>query len=64
MNSQVTQRRLAHTDVRIPDFDFYRKESVKNAQSKSRQSAPGRQSVEYAVVAGELRNMYLEKYCQ
>ncbi len=51
MSSQITQQRLAHTDIRVPDFDYYRRDSVKNPSVKSRESAPSRQAISYLVAA-------------
>ncbi|XP_014232198.1 cytochrome b-c1 complex subunit Rieske, mitochondrial isoform X2 [Trichogramma pretiosum] len=53
VNSKVSQQiRLAHTDIRIPDFDDYRRPSVKSPYAKSKESAPGRQSVSYITALG------------
>ncbi|OXU24582.1 hypothetical protein TSAR_008667 [Trichomalopsis sarcophagae] len=51
VSSQITQQRLAHTDIRVPDFSEYRKDEVKNASVRSRESAPSRQAVSYVVAA-------------
>lgn len=46
------QVRFAHTDIKVPDFDYYRKDSVKSASSKSRDSADSRRAFAYMVAAG------------
>lgn len=52
VNSQITQQRLAHTDIRVPDFSAYRKDELQDPTVKSRDSAPSRQTVSYVVAAG------------
>ncbi|CAK9825374.1 Cytochrome b-c1 complex subunit Rieske, mitochondrial [Anthophora retusa] len=47
----AVQRRLAHTDVKWPDFSAYRQESVLDPKSKSRESAPARKTFSYLLTA-------------
>lgn len=47
-----SQIRMAHTDVQIPDFSEYRRESVKDASSRPQTSHAGRSSFTYLMVAG------------
>ncbi|CAK9810375.1 Cytochrome b-c1 complex subunit Rieske, mitochondrial [Anthophora quadrimaculata] len=47
----AVQRRLAHTDIKWPDFSDYRQESVLDPKSKSRESAPGRKTFSYLLTA-------------
>ncbi|KYN07675.1 Cytochrome b-c1 complex subunit Rieske, mitochondrial [Cyphomyrmex costatus] len=42
VNTQVHQRRLAHTDIQWPDYSYYRKDEVKDPNAKSKDSAPTR----------------------
>ena len=53
VSSQIIQRRLAHSDIRVPDFDYYRRDSVKSPNANSRETAPSRQAVTYLVGAGK-----------
>ncbi|CAK9805303.1 Cytochrome b-c1 complex subunit Rieske, mitochondrial [Anthophora plagiata] len=48
----AVQRRLAHTDIKWPDFSDYRQESVLDPKSKSRKSAPARKTFSYVITAG------------
>jgi len=41
--------RCAHTDIRIPDFTDYRRNSTKDPTSRARESAPGRQTFSYLI---------------
>jgi len=41
--------RCAHTDIRIPDFTDYRRDSTKDPTSRARDSAPARQSFSYLI---------------
>lgn len=52
VSSHVTQKRMAHTDIRYPDFTEYRRDSVKSPNARSRDSAASRQAVSYLVAAG------------
>ena len=48
--------RCAHTDIRIPDFSDYRRNTTKDPQSRSRETAPARQSFTYLISGvGKLR---------
>lgn len=46
-----TQVRFAHTDIQVPDFSPYRRDSTKRANSKA-QSAEERKAFSYALVGG------------
>lgn len=47
-----TQVRFAHTDIRVPDFSEYRKNSVQSPYTKKRDSDNERRAYTYLVVAG------------
>lgn len=47
-----TQVRFAHTDVTVPDFSGYRRDSTKRAAGKA-QSAEERKAFSYALVGGK-----------
>lgn len=47
-----TQVRFAHTDIKVPDFDFYRKDSVKNPTVSSESSIDARRSFTYMLAVG------------
>lgn len=49
----TTQVRFAHTDLRVPDFTPYRRESVKNADRKSK-GVEDRNAFTYLLVGGKL----------
>ncbi|XP_055681731.1 cytochrome b-c1 complex subunit Rieske, mitochondrial [Lutzomyia longipalpis] len=49
----TTQVRFAHTDLQVPDFSAYRRDSVKKANRKD-DSAEDRKSFTYLVVGGSL----------
>jgi len=55
--------RCAHTDVRIPDFTDYRRNSTKDPTSRNRDSAAGRQSFSYLItgVATGITGAYCAK---
>merc|ERR1712121_110399 len=58
----TTQVRFAHTDIRIPDFDDYRKESVKDATVRAGDSYDSRRGFTYLVAtAGGLGGIYAGK---
>lgn len=44
--------RWAHTDIRVPDFTEYRRDSVKDPEQRSSDSAPERLSFTYIITAG------------
>ena len=53
-NSKLSQQiRLAHTDIRIPDFQEERWGNVKDPKAKSRESAPSRQAISYVTALGK-----------
>lgn len=45
--------RFAHTDIKVPDFSDYRKDSTKRATARA-QSAEERKAFTYLIVGGEL----------
>uniref|UniRef100_A0A0P4VS66 Cytochrome b-c1 complex subunit Rieske, mitochondrial n=1 Tax=Rhodnius neglectus TaxID=72488 RepID=A0A0P4VS66_9HEMI len=48
----TTQVRYAHTDLTVPDFSNYRRNSVKDPSAQTRDSEEARKSFTYLVVAG------------
>jgi ubiquinol-cytochrome c reductase iron-sulfur subunit len=46
------QMRYAHTDVQVPDFSYYRRNSVKDSNKSSAESAATRRAFSYMFVAG------------
>jgi len=46
------QVRYAHTDVSVPDFSYYRRESTKDVQSDNRESADSRRLFSYLMIGG------------
>ena len=44
--------RFAHTDIKVPDFSYYRKASVKNSAIHSSESANERRAFTYMMTAG------------
>ncbi|KAF5292893.1 hypothetical protein FQR65_LT11145 [Abscondita terminalis] len=57
-----TQVRLAHTDVRVPDFSYYRRNEVIDPNKKSSDSRDARQNMTYLVSgAGVLGGIYSAK---
>lgn len=54
----TTQVRYAHTDIKIPDFSAYRRESVKNPNATSADSEETRKSFSYLLVGGNLPNFF------
>ncbi|XP_014206066.1 cytochrome b-c1 complex subunit Rieske, mitochondrial [Copidosoma floridanum] len=48
----ITQQRLAHSDIQIPDFSEYRHESTLDPASKNRDTKAARTSVSYLVATG------------
>jgi ubiquinol-cytochrome c reductase iron-sulfur subunit len=57
VNSQITQRRLAHTDIQIPNFDSVRRNNVKNIKIPKRESAPTPQAFSYLLSAGKIYSL-------
>lgn len=49
-----TQVRFAHTDIQVPDFSDYRRDSTKRPGSKA-QSAEERKAFSYALVGGTVK---------
>ncbi|XP_059616577.1 cytochrome b-c1 complex subunit Rieske, mitochondrial [Phlebotomus argentipes] len=50
----TTQVRFSHTDLRVPDFSAYRRDSVSKPTKKSSTSVEDRNSFTYLVVGGSL----------
>ncbi|XP_034949478.1 cytochrome b-c1 complex subunit Rieske, mitochondrial [Chelonus insularis] len=50
VNTQISQKRWAHRDIRVPNFDYYRKDSTKNPAAVTDRSG-SKQSVEYLLTA-------------
>jgi len=44
--------RFSHTDVQVPDFSAYRRQSVKDSNVSSRESSDSRKAFSYLMVAG------------
>jgi ubiquinol-cytochrome c reductase iron-sulfur subunit len=44
--------RFSHTDVQVPDFSAYRRQSVKDSTVSSRESNDSRKAFSYLMVAG------------
>ncbi|GIX80225.1 cytochrome b-c1 complex subunit Rieske, mitochondrial [Caerostris darwini] len=58
----VAQVRLAHTDVQIPDYDFYRRKELKDPTTNSRESEDYRKGTSYIIMAaGGLGAAYAAK---
>ena len=51
--SVSTQVRKAHTDIQIPDFTYYRRESTKNPQGSNKETIEARNSFHYLIVGGK-----------
>ncbi|XP_054004605.1 cytochrome b-c1 complex subunit Rieske, mitochondrial [Hylaeus anthracinus] len=51
-STQISQKRLAHTDVQWPDMTGYRRDSVKSPTADSRESAGARKAYSYLTLAG------------
>ena len=49
----VSQIRLAHTDVQVPDFDYYRRKELKDHTVSSREGDAARKASSYMVLAGK-----------
>jgi len=47
-----TQIRWAHTDINVPDWGSYRKDSVKNPEAKSSESEDNRKNFTYLIAGG------------
>jgi len=52
VSTQVIQARYAHTDIKVPDFDFYRRDVTKDPTAVSRKSRADRQTFSYVIAAG------------
>lgn len=48
----VTQVRLAHTDIQVPDFSYYRREGNKDGTQKASATDSSRKAFTYLVVGG------------
>ena len=51
--------RFSHTDVEVPNFDDYRRQSVASSSAKTSDSTDTRKAFSYLMVAGKL-----ERKCQ
>lgn len=51
-STQVLQTRLAHTDVQVPDFSYYRRDVNRDPTTKSRERVAEKQNFSYLVAAG------------
>ncbi|KAK0075326.1 hypothetical protein PV325_007044 [Microctonus aethiopoides] len=49
---QIQSKRLAHTDIQIPNFDAYRKDFLKDPTVKTNHHIPEKQNFAYLVAAG------------
>ncbi|KAK4872666.1 hypothetical protein RN001_014695 [Aquatica leii] len=57
-----TQVRMAHTDIRVPDFSYYRRTEVMDPNKKSSDSREARQNLTYLISgAGVLGGVYSAK---
>ena len=50
--SGTSQIRLAHTDIKVPDFSAYRRDSTKPSTAKSSETADARRAFTYMMLAG------------
>ena len=48
-----TQMRFAHTDIQVPDFSSYRRDTVKDPAKSSETSSDSRKAFSYLMVAGK-----------
>ena len=46
--------RFSHTDVSVPDFDFYRRPSTKSPNAHTNETQGSRQTFNYMVTGGML----------
>ncbi|XP_063994622.1 uncharacterized protein LOC135172519 [Diachasmimorpha longicaudata] len=49
VSTQVVQKRLAHTDIQVPNFDAYRKDFLKDPTIKTNKHVPERSNFGYLV---------------
>nr|AIX97480.1 mitochondrial ubiquinol-cytochrome c reductase iron-sulfur subunit [Ceratosolen solmsi] len=52
VNSQVMQRRLAHTDIKVPNFDSVRKDNFKNPNIRKMDNSSTPKAFSYLLSAG------------
>lgn len=52
-STMVYQRRYAHTDIQWPDFDYYRRDEVKDPSIKAKESAASRKTASYLIGGGK-----------
>lgn len=52
VSTQVVQKRFAHTDIQVPNFDAYRKDFTKDPTIKSRDHVAQKSNFGYAIAAG------------
>ncbi|KAK0174372.1 hypothetical protein PV327_010149 [Microctonus hyperodae] len=62
VGTQIQSKRLAHTDVQVPNFDDYRKDFLKDPTVKTNHHIPEKQNFAYLVAAGTgLATAYVAK---
>ncbi|XP_011305545.1 cytochrome b-c1 complex subunit Rieske, mitochondrial [Fopius arisanus] len=49
VSTQVVQKRLAHTDIQVPNFDAYRKDFLKDPTVRSNDRVPQRSNFSYLI---------------
>ncbi|XP_050396666.2 cytochrome b-c1 complex subunit Rieske, mitochondrial-like [Patella vulgata] len=60
--ASTAQIRLAHTDLRVPDFSDYRRDAVKDSNKSTSESASSRRAFTYMVIgAGSVATAYAAK---
>lgn len=52
VGTQISQQRLSHTDIRVPDFDNYRKDFLKDPTMRSRDYNAQKGNFGYFVATG------------
>jgi len=50
----TSQVRYAHTDLKVPDFDYYRREATKDSRSDNKESLPNRATFSYVITASSV----------
>lgn len=53
MSARIQQVRLAHTDLQVPDFSYYRKDETQDPTVKAKDTREGRHVVSYAMAVGK-----------
>lgn len=54
VGTQIQSKRLAHTDIQIPNFDAYRKDFLKDPTVKTNHHISEKQNFAYLVAAGNV----------